>query len=69
MVSSLQRPESAKKRGPIEIVEGKNVRIPIFDAGNRRCCLLITPMESGSWSSARIERWDGSAPRKSFSSL
>jgi hypothetical protein len=39
MISSLQRPESAKKRGPIEIVEGKNVRIPIYDAGNRKVLL------------------------------
>ena len=39
MISSLQRPESAKKRGPVEIVEGKNVRIPIYDAGNRKVLL------------------------------
>ena len=39
MTSTLQRPETSKKRGPIEIIEGKNVRVPIYDAGDGKVLL------------------------------
>jgi len=39
MSSSLKCPELAEKRGPIEIVEGKNTHIPIYNAGEGKVIL------------------------------